>query len=117
MRKPPTPALALRFSALADPTRVRILHLLLPGEMCVCDLVEIIQVPQPTASRHLAYLRKTKLVRSEKRGLWMYYTLVPPTTVFHKALIRCVRAAATECPVLREDARRRIELTRTGGCC
>jgi ArsR family transcriptional regulator len=117
MRKPPTPALALRFSALADQTRVRILHLLLPGEMCVCDLVEIIQVPQPTASRHLAHLRKARMVQTEKRGLWMYYSLTPAQTAFHKALIRCVRAAATECPILREDAKRRLQMARTGGCC
>ena len=50
------------FRALSDPTRIRILHLLKGGELCVCDLMEILRVPQAKTSRHLAYLRKAGLV-------------------------------------------------------
>jgi ArsR family transcriptional regulator len=70
----PVPAV---FRALSDPTRLRILHLLQGGELCVCDLVDILDVPQPTASRHLAYLRKTGLVLTRKEGHWNYYRLAP----------------------------------------
>lgn len=67
----------LMFRAFSDPTRLRILHLLLDGELCVGDLVKILKVPQPTASRHLAYLRRTGLVATRRNGLWNYYTLQP----------------------------------------
>ena len=118
LRKSSNASLAARFSALSDPTRVRLLHLLLPGEMCVCDLVDIIEVPQPTASRHLGHLRKANLVQTEKRGLWIYYTLAPAKTAFHKALIDCIRVGAKECPVLQEDAkRRRARARQATSCC
>ncbi len=63
------------FAALADPTRLRIIGLLTNGEVCVCDLYEALQMPQPKVSRHLAYLRRAGLVSTNKRGLWVYYRL------------------------------------------
>lgn len=80
------------FRALSDATRLRILHLLRGGELCVCDLVSSLDAPQPTISRHLAYLRKTGLVLARKEGLWHYYKLVPATTDFHKTVMACVSA-------------------------
>jgi len=82
------------FRALSDRTRLRILNLLRGGELCVCDLVDVLEVPQPTASRHLAYLRKVELVRSRKEGLWHYYRLIPAKTKFQKKLLECIEAAA-----------------------
>jgi ArsR family transcriptional regulator len=107
----------LKFRAVSDRTRLRILYLLLGGEMCVCDLVEVIQVPQPTASRHLAYLRKAGLVATEKRGLWMYYSLVPVKTTFHKNLMRCLASCSEEVPELRQDKARLAKLKQSGRCC
>ena len=64
------------FKALSDPTRLRILILLLNnGELCVCDLIESLLIPQSTASRHLAQLRSSRLVDGERRGTWMYYRI------------------------------------------
>src|SRR6185369_13323311 len=63
------------FSALADETRRRILGLLASGEICVCHIHEALDVPQPTASRHLAHLRKAGLVATRKDGLWVHYRL------------------------------------------
>ena len=60
------------FRAFSDRTRLRILHLLQQGELCVCDLVSILRVPQPTASRHLAYLRRAGLVRVRQEQSWKY---------------------------------------------
>jgi ArsR family transcriptional regulator, arsenate/arsenite/antimonite-responsive transcriptional repressor len=107
----------LKFRAFSDRIRLRILHLLLEGEMCVCDLVDIIKVPQPTASRHLAYLRKAGLVMAEKRGLWMYYSLTLPKTKFHKQLIGCLAACFEEVPELRQDKARLARLKQSGRCC
>lgn len=65
------------YAALADPTRLRILALLRDGEICVCHIHVSLDVPQPTASRHLAYLRKAGLVGARRAGIWMHYRLTP----------------------------------------
>lgn len=82
------------FRALSDRTRLRILNMLRLGELCVCDLVAVLEVPQPTASRHLAYLRKANLVAARKEGLWHYYRLTSAQTMFHQRLRQCIEAAA-----------------------
>jgi len=65
---------AERFKALADPTRVRLLNLLLRNtELCVCDLQANFDLSQPTISHHLGILRKSGLVDSETRGRWAFY--------------------------------------------
>jgi ArsR family transcriptional regulator, arsenate/arsenite/antimonite-responsive transcriptional repressor len=61
--------------ALADRTRLRIVGLLGAGEICVCHIHESLGIPQPTASRHLAYLRRAGLVEGRKEGLWVHYRL------------------------------------------
>ena len=71
-------ALAARFKALADPTRVAIVNRLAgAGEVCVCDLVDEFALSQPTISHHLRLLRQAGLVDAERRGTWAYYRLVP----------------------------------------
>ncbi len=67
--------LAQTFKALSDETRLRILALLTQGELCVCDLMAVLQLPQSTVSRHLAYLRNTGLIDDRREGIWMYYRL------------------------------------------
>jgi ArsR family transcriptional regulator len=66
-------ALETLFKALSDRTRLRILALLAQGETCVCDIHGALGIPQPTASRHLAYLRRSGLVSDRREGLWVYY--------------------------------------------
>jgi len=78
------------FQALGDPTRLRILALLTTGEVCVCHIHESLRIPQPKASRHLAYLRRTRLVETRRDGLWVYYRLTEPEPV-----VRAIRDAVT----------------------
>ena len=67
----------LIYKALADETRLRILGLLLSeGELCVCDIIASIRLPQSTISRHLAHLRKAGLVNDRRCGLWIYYSIL-----------------------------------------
>jgi ArsR family transcriptional regulator len=106
-----------KFRAFSDQTRLRILHLLRAGELCVNDLVEIIDVPQPTASRHLAYLRRAELVVTRKDGQWTYYALAPARNVFHQKLMDCLSQCFDEVPEIQKDAARAAKLKRTGGCC
>ena len=107
----------LLFRALSEPMRLRILHLLQGGELCVGDLVKALDVPQPTASRHLAYLRRARLVSAVKRGLWSFYALAPASTPLHGHLLQAVGICRRSMPVLGEDANRLRALKRSGGCC
>ncbi len=64
------------FAVLADETRLAILkQLRAQGEVCACDFQACCHVAQPTVSHHLKVLRQAGLVRAERRGLWVYYTL------------------------------------------
>ena len=63
------------FKGLADPTRIRILNLLVAGELCVCDVVDVLRLPQPTVSRHLAYLRRVGLVEATREARFAHYRL------------------------------------------
>lgn len=65
------------FKAFADETRLRILALLSDGELCVCDLMAVMDLPQSTVSRHLAYLRINGLVSDRREGVWMHYRINP----------------------------------------
>jgi ArsR family transcriptional regulator len=73
-------ATARTLKALGDETRLRILALLNEGELCVCDIMAALSLPQSTASRHLAYLRNAGWVRGTRRGKWMYYRLITELT-------------------------------------
>jgi ArsR family transcriptional regulator, arsenate/arsenite/antimonite-responsive transcriptional repressor len=68
--------LAQTLKALSDPIRLRIVLLLqAEGELCVCDLIAVLKLPQSTISRHLAYLKRSCWVDTRRDGVWMYYTL------------------------------------------
>jgi ArsR family transcriptional regulator, arsenate/arsenite/antimonite-responsive transcriptional repressor len=71
-------ALADRFKALADPSRVAIVNrLAATDEVCVCAFVNELELSQPTISHHLRILREAGLVEASRRGTWAYYRLVP----------------------------------------
>src|SRR5579884_280305 len=80
------------FKAMAEPVRLRLLSLLTTGEICVCHLHEALQLPQPTVSRHLAYLRQRGWVVGRKDGLWVYYRLAKPGSELHRKLLDCLSA-------------------------
>lgn len=111
------PAADLMFKAFADRTRLRILHLLKQREMCVGDLVKILRVPQPTASRHLSYLRRAGLTVTRSEGQWRYYSLAPLRGSLHESLVNCLENCFVDVPEIRADARRAKELAKSGGCC
>ncbi len=106
----------LLFRAFSDRTRLRILHLLRRGEICVCDLVRIIGAPQPTISRHLAYLRRAGLVLARKDGLWMHYSLAPARNEFHQKLLECLENCFQDVPEVARDGRR-LSRSKVERCC
>jgi ArsR family transcriptional regulator, arsenate/arsenite/antimonite-responsive transcriptional repressor len=65
--------------ALGDPIRLQLVDVLRKhaGRVCVCELVPLFDLSQPTVSHHLKVLREAGLVDSERRGLWAYYYVIP----------------------------------------
>lgn len=106
--------LAALFQALADPTRLRILGLLLTGEVCVCHIHESLRIPQPKASRHLAYLRRAGLVDTRRERLWVYYRLAEGNDPVIAMVRQAVSHALGHVETVRRDADR---LHRKTGCC
>jgi ArsR family transcriptional regulator len=105
------------FRAFSDRTRLRILSLLQEGECCVGDLVDVLGIEQPAASRHLAYLRRAGLVAVRRSAQWSYYALAPATCPFHEKLLQCLACCFTEVPQIRADRARAAKLRKAGGCC
>lgn len=112
-----SPPVDLLFRAFSDRTRLRILHLVRRGEVCVCDLQRVLGVPQPKVSRHLAYLRRAGLVRARKQGLWSYYTLAPARDAVHRKLLECLATCFAHVPELARDNERLKRSQCSPGCC
>jgi ArsR family transcriptional regulator len=94
------------YAALADPTRLRILSLLSEDEICVCHIHSSLDVPQPTASRHLAYLRKSGLVEARRDGIWMHYRLAPIGNPVVAAVVKAALHALTHTAIAVKDEKR-----------
>jgi ArsR family transcriptional regulator, arsenate/arsenite/antimonite-responsive transcriptional repressor len=114
MRSSQLPDMAHLFRALADPTRLRILGLLVTGEVCVCHIHDALGVPQPTASRHLAYLRKAGLVAARKDGLRVHYRLADGGDEVTRAIKEAVQHALGHVAQVGKDL---VRLQRKTGCC
>lgn len=112
-----TNRVGLLFRAFSDRTRLRILNLLRDGELCVCDIIDALDVPQAKVSRHLAYLRRARLVEARKQGVWSYYSLTPPKGEFHAKLIECLGCCFGEVPELAKDADRLGRMDKAKACC
>jgi ArsR family transcriptional regulator len=87
------------FKALADKTRLRLVALLGNNEVCVCHLHDSLALPQPTVSRHLAYLRRAGLVDVRRDGVWMHYqvarSLDPAVRTVLNAAVEALTGAQT----------------------
>jgi ArsR family transcriptional regulator len=94
------------FRALADPTRLRLINLVARQEVCVCYFVEVIGVPQPKISRHLAYLRRAGIVAARREGKWMHYKLIVPSDRHAAAILTATVDALREDRELQRDFQR-----------
>jgi ArsR family transcriptional regulator len=102
------------FRAMADPTRLRILHILRKGELCVGDLVTVLGIPQPSASRHLTLLRKAGLITARKNSYWTFYTLAPARSPLRAKVLELLEVDTNGTS---RDEKRLAALRRHGGCC
>ena len=100
----------MKFRAFSDSTRLRILHLVRSGELCVGDIVKILRFAQPRVSRHLAYLRRAGLVRVRQDGQWKFYSLARPTGPFHQKLLESLTCCFGEVPAIQADELRAAQV-------
>jgi ArsR family transcriptional regulator len=96
----------LFFRALADRTRLRLIHLIGQDEVCVCFFVAVLGTHQPKISRHLSYLRRAGLVSGRRDGKWMHYRLVPPRDREAARLFADLRAWIAKDPQMQQDRKR-----------
>lgn len=102
--------------AAGEPTRLRILNLLRHGGICVCDLQEVLKIPQYAVSRHLAALRHAGLVLDERADQRVIYSLAPATTPQLQGLRKLLDSCCDEETQLQEDSTRLQRLLRNGEC-
>jgi ArsR family transcriptional regulator len=95
------------FKSLADETRLRLLVLLQGGnERCVCDLMQALDMPQSTVSRHLAYLKRNGWLQDRRGGVWMYYSLNKAMDGFLQAQLVLIINQLADSSVCRADKQR-----------
>jgi ArsR family transcriptional regulator len=107
-----TDEMELLFRALVDPTRLRLLNLMGDDEICVCYLVETLNLSQPKISRHLAYLRRAGVVVTRREGKWMHYRVVTPENPHAAVILREIRAWLAHDKGMQSDRQRLV-----GMCC
>jgi len=123
--KPAIDQLESVFKALADKTRLRIVALLGSNEVCVCHIHDSLEVPQPTVSRHLAYLRRAGLVDVRRDGVWMHYQVARALDPGVRSVLNAAIEALTRVPATAEDRKHfqrafgqlYVRSTPTGGSC
>jgi ArsR family transcriptional regulator len=103
--------------ALSDPSRLRIMHLLMDvQELCVCDIEAVLNCTQTKVSRHLAYLRKAGLVTDRRSGLWIIYSLAPPSSDDHRKVLEMLKDILPIQSTAKKD-RETLRKRFADGCC
>ncbi|MBT3194509.1 MAG: winged helix-turn-helix transcriptional regulator [Verrucomicrobia bacterium] len=96
--------------ALADPNRVRIVCALEAGELCVCQIVEMLGLAPSTVSKHLSILRQARLIVDRKEGRWMYYRLPEETSTEAQGALALLRSSLASDSQILADAVRVAEI-------
>lgn len=94
------------FKVLGDSNRLRILHLLMHQELCVCEIEEILQISQSNASRHLTKLKYPGVITCDKKAQWVYYRLHPEFEVSHTLLHQYLQEKMGNEALYREDLKK-----------
>ena len=104
------------FKALADNSRLRIINLLLHGELCVCDIQYVLENSQPNVSRHLSYLKNSGIVTDRRDGYRIYYRLTDPGETTKRLLFDFLRQAFGNQEQLLGDTARLKHAIAAGSC-
>lgn len=105
------------FKACSDATRLRILFLLAIRELCVCELVSVLEIPQGKISRHLALLKQAGVVEDRRDGTWIYYSLSEANTALKRHLADYLRKTWTADETATSDREQLDTLTAQGQIC
>jgi DNA-binding transcriptional ArsR family regulator len=108
-------AFILQAKAVADPTRIRMLKLLEGGELCVCEIMEVLDLVQSTASKHLNILKTAGLVESRKNGTWSYYRLAERSRERNREFLKFIGLRLNDDDVITRD--RKVLTRRKKGTC
>ncbi len=103
------------FKACSDSTRLCILFLLDARELCVCELVDVLQMPQGKISRHLAVLKIAGLVHDRRDATWVYYSLASAASSLHAQLLEYLKKEAGA--IVDSDRARLEQLEAQGQIC
>lgn len=96
--------------ALADETRLRIIMLLKENELCACQIIECFNLAGATISKHLAILKRAKLITSRKNGRWIFYKLTDLKNEIPNDSIKLVQKALEVDFLIKEDSKKLIEI-------
>ena len=105
------------FKACSDQTRLRVLFLLSERELCVCELVAILDMPQGKISRHLAILKNAGLVADRRDGTWIYYALTAPDNSLKQRLTTYLKHDRDHLDEVIEDLKHLDKLAYAGEIC
>jgi ArsR family transcriptional regulator len=109
-------ALEQYFKALGDNNRLRIINLLLHGELCVCDIQYVLENSQPNVSRHLAYLKNSGMVLDRRDGYRIYYRLTDPAEATRRSLFDFLRQVFGDKEQMQRDTVRLKQAIAAGSC-
>lgn len=109
--------LANLFKSLEDETRLRIMALLLEAEeLCVCDFIALLQLPQSTVSRHLCHLKNAGWLSDRRAGVWIHYSLAKNLSPIHRTLVSTLRTILAKNEAAGKDRERLKKLSRENCC-
>lgn len=113
---PVTETIVIFSRALADPTRWRIVRLVLDDALCVCELADILEMPQSSVSSHVQVIRKAGLLESEKCEKWTYFRIEPK---YRKLIGTLEKFFESDDTTLKSDAARALKrlAVRETSCC
>lgn len=103
------------YQCLCEPIRLRIVHLLTRGPLCVCHFQDVLELPQTKVSQHLAYLRKRGLVETTRKGTWIIYRLPAKPSAELKRNLRCLQDCVTSDKLFRADLTRLAKVKKCAG--
>ena len=103
------------FKALSDETRMRMLHLLMDGELCVCEIMQALGISQTRASRNLGILRDAGLLKDRRDGQWVHYSLNQGVAAEYLKLMELVNSLLKEDQTMVEDKKKLEKAVKTGG--
>jgi ArsR family transcriptional regulator len=98
------------YKALSEEMRLRILMLLTQGELCVCDIMAVLDEPQSKVSRHLAYLKNSGLIQGKRVGTWMHYFVRDPLDGLTSAHIELLKKELSNLVWAKADAEKMREV-------